>query len=184
MKKIIIAACALMLLPVPAVFGGHKIRLSAAGAYFIENGLAGAGTYSITPKITIAYPVTPRERPFNMEIGILTIYEAQLSGAAVQSPGFGFGIRIFYNEWATVRPYFNHEIMTRIVYAAGTSGAAKTYSVLLGLGLDFPLEPGREGEKPSLFADISYLFYDTGYFETRGHEVKSLGLTLGYSFPF
>lgn len=184
MKKTLLLFLAVLLLQALPVFAKHKIRLSAASGYFIENRLAGDGTVSLAAKLTVAYPVTPREKDINMEIGILSLYEAQLSGDAVQVPGFGFGIRIFYNGFGSVRPYFNHEVLTRIINAAGKNGSAKTYSILLGLGLDFPLEQGREKEVPSIFADLSYVFYDTGYFEIAGDKVKSINLTAGYSFPF
>lgn len=169
---------------VPPVCGYHKIRLSLAGGYFFENPTAGNGTFSLAPKITIAYPVTPKIKDINMEFGVVNIYEAQITGNAMQAAGFGIGIRINYNVFGFVRPYFNHEILTRIINDPSKEGNARTYSILLGLGADFPFDPSREKESPSVFADIAYVFYDTVYFDVLEENYKSLCLTIGTAFPF
>ena len=162
----------------------HKIRLSLAGGYFLENPSAGSGTYSLAPKITIAYPVTPKSRDINMEFGVVNIYEAQVTGDALQAAGFGIGIRIHYNAFEFVRPYFNHEILTRIISDPSKEGSAKTYSILLGLGADFPFDPSREKESPSVFLDFAYAFYDVGFFEVHEEKYRGLYLTIGLAVPY
>lgn len=164
--------------------GYHKIRLSLAGGYFFENPTAGKGTFSLAPKITIAYPVTPKIKDINMEFGVVNIYEAQVTGGALQAAGFGIGIRIHYNAFGFVRPYFNHEILTRMLFDPSKEGSAKTYSVLLGLGADFPFDPSREKESPSVFVDFAYVFYDTVFFNIEEENYKSLCMTIGTAVPF
>jgi hypothetical protein len=163
---------------------GHKIRLSLSGGYSLVNDLAGSGAFSISPKLTLAYPITPEEKDFNIELGVAGMYEAQLTGNDLRAPGFGFNIRIFYNGWGPIRPYFNHEILTRIILMNGRNNSATSFSVLLGLGADFPLAQDRPKETPSIFADLSYVFYNVGYFNTAEDRVKTLFLTAGYEIPF
>jgi hypothetical protein len=162
----------------------HKVRISLAGGYAFENTLAGRGTFSISPKVTIAYPISPKEKDFNAELGLLGIYETQITGSDLRVPGFGFGIRIFYNNWTFVRPYFNHEVLTRLIYINGRNNSARTFSVLLGLGADFPLDADRIKESHSVFIDLSYVFYNSVYFDTAEDSVKTVFFTAGYSLPF
>ncbi len=180
-----IAALFLILLfSVSQSYGYHKARFSLAAGHFLENPSAGNSTYSLAPKITIAYPVTPKTRDINMEFGVVNIYEAQISGNAFQAAGFGIGIRIHYNGFGFVRPYFNHEILTRLLFDPSKEGSAKTYSVLLGLGADFPFDPSRDKESPSVFVDFAYVFYDTVFFNTEEENYKALCLTIGTAVPF
>ena len=182
MKRYIIIL--ILALTASSLHAEHKVRVSLAGGYSLVNDLAGSGTFSFSPKVTIAYPITPKDRDFNAELGLVGLYEAQITGNDLRAPGFGFNLRIFYNNFGFIRPYFNHEILTRILFMNGKNNSATSFSVLLGLGADFPLAQDRPKETPSVFADISYVFYNVGYFNTAESRVKTLFLTAGYEMPF
>ncbi len=183
MKRIFFLAALLLAFIVNISASAHKLRFSLAGGYSMVNGIAGAGTFSWSPKISFSFPVSPKTHFINTELSIVSLYETQLTGSTLNTVGFGFGIRVFYNDLKFIRPYFNHEILTRVVFAGGRPGSARTFSVLLGLGADVPIEVS-ENEVSSLFADASYVFYDTPYFGTEGEKVKSIQLTAGYSLAF
>lgn len=180
-KTVIILLLLAVFMPLSAF--SHKVRFSMSGAYSPVNGLSGGSTFSWSPKISISYPVSPKNHIINTEISILTLYESHLAGLYFNSVAFGFGIRVFFNDLRVIRPYFNHEVLSRVIFAEGRSNAAKTYSILLGLGIDIPLQQSDD-EVSSIFIDGSYVFYDTGYFDTAGEEVKTIMLTLGYSLAF
>ena len=164
------------------VNAGHKIRIGLTTGYDLVNGLSGGQYLSEEAKIAAAFPVSDNTHPVNTEISIDGSYGTNFAGTKLSSVAFGFGIRVFLNTLENIRPYFTHEIMTRVLYLSSFRGAAKTFSVLLGLGVDIPLQADRDGS--SIYFDVSYLFYDSGYFGVTGDKVKTPGITAGYSWGF
>ncbi len=167
---------------IPVAATAHILRFSSTTGYDLLNGLSNGQFLSEEAKIEAAFPVSDSKHVINTEISINGAYDTNFAATKLSSVGFGFGIRVFLNTLGNIRPYFTHEIMTRVLYLSGQSGAAKTFSVLLGLGVDIPLQADRDGS--SIYFDVSYLFYDSGYFGVTGDKVKTPGLTAGYSWGF
>ena len=183
MKKNSFTITLLTLLFLPLSLGAvHKVRIASATGYDLLNELSGGQYLSEEIKIAVAHPISDRNKPMNVELSVNTMYSTNFADTKLSSLAFGFGIRVFLNTLTVIRPYFTHEVLTRLLYLDGQSNMAKTYSILLGLGLDIPLDPEKDGS--SIFFDVSYLFYESGYFGIPGDEVKTLGLTVGYSIGF
>ena len=180
-KKFVLLLLASLILPF-TLSAAHKIRIGAATGYDLINGLSGGQNLSEELKIAVAHPISLTTHAMNVELSVNTSYSSNFAHIKLSSIAFGFGIRVFLNTLERIRPYFTHEVLTRIMYLSGQSGAAKTFSVLLGLGVDIPLQADSNGS--SLYFDVSYLFYESGYFGFEGDKVKTLGLTAGYSYGF
>jgi hypothetical protein len=101
---------------------------------------------------------------------------------------FGFGIRVFLNVFETIRPYFTHDISSCVLWASDRTDCAKTFGILLGLGIDIPLtgkkrDSGEKGraESSSLFFDISYNTFSLAYFDPSGEKCSFISASCGYS---
>ncbi len=164
---------------------GHKVRVWASGGFDMVNEINGANSLFPAGGVALTYPVSDRDKLFSTELSVLTGYQFTPSDPWISALRFGFGIRVFFNAFQIIRPYFTHDIASQILWVKGYDGIAKTYTVLLGLGIDIPVFYEKLGkESSSLFMDVGYLFYDISFFAIQPKEVKSLVFSVGYSFFF
>jgi hypothetical protein len=95
---------------------------------------------------------------------------------------FGFGVRVFFDIFESLRPYFTHDICSHIVWVFDRSNYASTVGILLGLGVDVPLGSGNPNqEASSLFFDVSYNTFSLANFSASPEEARFISASLGYS---
>jgi hypothetical protein len=152
----------------------HQHLLEEDGEGGTPAGTAGGG-------FTIAYPVGHIDKAMSVEIGIANWYNIlPFDGRFVQTLRFGFSIRVFLNLLETVRPYFTHDICSHFVWVSNRSGYGSTFGILLGLGLDIPLNPGKESS--SIFFDVSYNTFHISRFAEEKEGAEYISGTVGFSW--
>lgn len=158
-----------------------KARIAVSTAYSFRNEIT-SSRIGIGSGIYLAYPVSDKSRLFNTEISVLTYFKAFPKRLDYMNLlKFGFGIRIFFNKFKIIRPYFTHDITSQITWLKKEKGKAPTYSILLGLGIDIPFGREKDKECNSIFFDVSYNFFRHFYFGTGNNKVNYLSITIGYS---
>lgn len=164
---------------------GAKIRLAGAAGWALENEVAGAPGVTAGAGLHVAYPVSSRQRPINVEIAVANWYNLFAGEDLTQLFRLGFGIRVFLNTLGPVRPYFTHDICSHLVWQEGREGHAAALGILLGLGLDVPFgreAGGRRRESSSWFCDLSYSTFELAHFAEPLEAVKFVALTCGVSW--
>ncbi len=173
------------------LFGSEKkLRFAGTGGIVLSNdllqqsaagGVGGAG-------LAIAYPVGSIQRTMNVELAIANWYNIYpYQQQFMQTLRFGFGIRVFLNVFEAVRPYFTHDICSHFVWVSDRAGYASTFGILLGLGIDVPLqkppeESGRKRrESSSLFFDVSFNTFSLARFEEE-ESTRFLSASVGFSW--
>ena len=160
----------------------HKIRTGIAFGYSFVNEITPGLSFLISPTAGLIYPVTDKKNAVNTEIGIVTSFHHHFSSPYIESLSFGFGIRIFYNQFQLFRPYFTHEVKTQLTWIESRPGNGKTYLILLGFGVDIPVfSDDLEKESSSIYIDVNYLFYDLGFFEVPSTGFKAILVSAGLS---
>ena len=171
------------LAPVGLGAEGAKVRLAASAGGAVVNELAGTAGFAGGGGLHLAYPVSSRQRPLNVEIAVANWYNA-FSGAEVTHLfRIGFGIRVLLNTLGPVRPYFTHDICSHLVWQEGREGRAAALGILLGL--DVPFGPGagdRSTDSSSWFCDLSYSTFELAHFAEPVEAIKFVALTCGVSW--
>jgi hypothetical protein len=164
---------------------GAKLRLAASAGGAVVNELAGAAGFTGGGGLHLAYPVSPRERPVNVELAVVNWYNVFTGAEVTHLFRIGFGIRVFLNSLGPVRPYFTHDICSHLVWQEGRQGRAAALGILLGLGVDVPFGRGggdRAAESSSWFCDLSYNTFELAHFAEPVEAVKFVALTCGVSW--
>jgi hypothetical protein len=173
----------LVVLLSPLSASQKKIRLAGTAGGVLHNDLARAPGFTGGGGAAIAYPVSAKDGPVNVELAIANWYNFFPSDAdLMQTLRFGFGVRIFINVFKSLRPYFTHDICSHIVWVSDRSNYASTLGILLGLGVDVPLgstNPSQEAS--SLFFDVSYNTFSLANFSASPEEARFISASFGYS---
>jgi hypothetical protein len=167
----------------PASASEKKIRFAGTAGGVVQNDLLIAPGITGGAGVAIAYPVSAKDRPINVELGITNWYNIfPAENAIMHTLRFGFGVRVFLNAFESLRPYFTHDICSHAVWISDRTGYAATFGILLGLGLDIPLEKQRgDRETSSLFFDVSFNTFTLASFAGTPEEVRFFSASVGYS---
>lgn len=166
--------------------GEHKLRLGTGASYLFIDQLLGERSFGPHGSVEIVYPLSSKQKIMNAEISLGTVYHYFPGNGSTnrQILRFGFGIRVHFNKWQKVRPYFDHQVHSAILSLLGVEGKEKSYLIKLGLGLDFPLHPDAVHESDSIFIDFSYNFADISGFNAEDIPQKFFTINTGYSILF
>lgn len=168
------------------VYGeGRKIRFIASSGMTVQNSLLEKLGFSGGGALHLAYPVSSKTQLFNVELAIANWYTAfPVKNDYLQLLRFGFGIRVFFNHFTRIRPYFTHDICSHIVWKKDREGFAPTFGILLGLGIDLPFidKENPNQEVSSFFMDVSYNHFKLRYFELPQNSLRFLLFSCGFSW--
>ncbi|MFP4562329.1 MAG: hypothetical protein ACLFRY_03380 [Spirochaetia bacterium] len=187
--SLFVLLCAVIAI-VPAFSADKKIRFAATGGLVLHNeflgqtpasraGTAGAG-------VAFAYPVGTKDRFMNVELAVANWYNLfPYQGDFAHTLRIGFGIRVFLNLFPAVRPYFTHDITTGLVWVSGRQNYATALGVLLGLGVDIPINlsgAGEAEETSSFFVDVSLNLIKASAFTALAEGTEFISASVGYSW--
>ncbi|MDZ7795793.1 MAG: hypothetical protein U5N56_01565 [Candidatus Marinimicrobia bacterium] len=161
-----------------------KLRFSGNSGLAPENTLLSARSFSGGGALHLSYPVSPATGVINTELSIINDYRFfKNSDDRMHLIRFGFGIRVFLNTLKTIRPYFTHDITSQLIIADSYENYASAFGVLLGLGVDIPVNRlDVNAESSSVFVDISYNKTNVAYFQFADFTMKFMAVSFGYSW--
>jgi hypothetical protein len=217
-RRLSVIILILLFIAAAAFAGERKLRFAATGGIVLQNdflgqfllkGAAGVGGDATDGNVStagagtggaglaLAYPVSEKSRLMNIELAIANWYNIYpYRGNRTHTFRVGFGIRVFLNLLDSIRPYFTHDICSHLVWVSDRTDYASAYGVLLGLGIDIPLdlsggggsgdtgnlEKTGGGETSSIFFDLSYNTFRLAQFSPEPEEVKFFAASFGFSW--
>lgn len=165
------------LLALPLRLAARDIRLTLSPAWLVKNELTAQYGPGVGGGIHLGY-IVKEGRWWDLELNIANhFHRFPLGPQTMDLFRLGFGIRILAKT-SGIRPYFTHDIQAGYVWRRDAAYHANTLSVLLGLGLQFPLR--RAGRY--LLLDLDYQFMHVGHFAVPAQDLSFTTLTLGWRF--
>jgi hypothetical protein len=161
-----------------------KIRFSSNAGYNLSNPILSYVTVNAGLGLQLTYLISPRSDLINTEFAIVNNYNLfNNKNNFMHLIRFGFGFRIFLNLFKIIRPYFTHDITSQIVITTRHKKYASGFGVLLGLGIDMPLQTSKvKNPYSSVFMDLSYNASHFAYFRLGEAHIRFISFSLGYSW--
>lgn len=183
-RSIIWIAAGYCLIAFVSIGASPAIRVGAIGGVDLVNTINGSPGPLGGGSLTLSYPVSEPGEPVQTELGIVSSAVRGLSAAPISQVSFGFSIRVVLDALRTIRPYFIHDITSRVLWLDGREGNAVTYGVKLGLGIGLPLS--RNGDRrdgSELCVDAAYDFHKLTHFDEGPFAQRSVTLTASWRLP-
>ncbi len=153
-----------------------KIKATLAPAYILNNEISHENGVGYGGGINLGYEVV-QGHLFNIELSIANhFHHFTLLSDTLDVFRLGFGVRVIL-PLERMRPYFTHDIQSAYIWRSSQPFSANAVSVLLGLGLEFPVS-----ETHSFIIDADYQFMNVSYFTVSKQKLSFLTLTLGWIF--
>jgi len=121
------ALVVLILIGLPGIAWTKNLRLAGTIGYTPVNEAADGNGIITGGGVHLAYPVSDPGETVHTEFSINNWYSFLPGNEYMHCLRFGFGIRVFYNGFGVVLPYFTHDILTHILWIEGREGYAPTY---------------------------------------------------------
>lgn len=178
------AAAGYLLLAFGSAGASPAIRVGAIGGFDLENAISGSTGPLGGGSLTVSYPVSEPGEPVQTELGIVSSAIRGISTAPISQVAFGFSIRVILDSLEAIRPYFIHDITSRVLWMDEREGSAVTYGVKLGLGIGLPLsQTGDRRNGTELCLDAAYDFHKLTYFDDGPFAQRSITFTASLRLP-
>jgi len=163
---------------------GHLLRLELVGGLDVQNNITEEGGVT-GASVALVYPVSAPEKEVQVQFGVVTSYIHDFAPINLDLLKFGFSLRILLDMIPGVRPYFIHDITSRVIWIENQPGFGSSFGVRLGLGAGFALGPrDKQGQVPEIMCDVSYDFYHLGNFESPELHQRTVQAAVSVSLPF
>ncbi|MGC8927052.1 MAG: hypothetical protein ACP5QK_03930 [Myxococcota bacterium] len=110
-------------------------RLTSSTGFSFKNDLSKETAEIFGMGLHILYPVSKGDEVINTEIGAATWFNYYTLGTAeMQTLRFGLAIRVYFNLFEEIVPFFTHDILSQITYLSDRKKSAQASTIILGLG--------------------------------------------------
>ncbi len=157
-----------------------KIRFTTSTGFSLKNDLSKNRSNVYGLGLHLLYPVSPKDHLINTELGAASWYNYyNLRDDDMQTLRFGLAVRVYFNLFDKIEPYFTHDILSQITYISELKGKANTYSIILGLGIRLLQD---NNILSALFTELTYSRFSLGYFEIEERDFSFSTINFGAEF--